>query len=205
MLDHDPHYPNRQRYRASARTLETIFQALSRFDVVPPANLGSNLTATDVFVGYIMLDALIGNTDRHHENWGFLRRRVDERYAYELAPSYDHASSLGRELQENARTQRLATRDRNRTPEAYADRARSALYASVDSPRPLSTFDAFALAARLQPKAARHWVARLDAVTPTQLLAPIQRVPTTHMQDSARRFTARLLTHNRKRLVSALD
>ncbi|MGB1017302.1 MAG: HipA domain-containing protein, partial [Nannocystaceae bacterium] len=185
LLDHDPRYPNQQRYRVSAHTLEAIFHALSRFEVEPPANLGNHLTATDVFVGYIMLDALIGNTDRHHENWGLLRRRAHNRYVYELAPTYDHASSLGRELRETSRAQRLATRDRNRTPEAYADRARSALYASVNSPRPLSTFDAFASAAQLLPNAAEYWLARLEAITSPQLLAPIQRVPATHMQDSA--------------------
>ncbi len=27
-----------------------------------------------VFAGYLILDAVIGNTDRHHENWGLLRR-----------------------------------------------------------------------------------------------------------------------------------
>ena len=28
--------------------------------------------ARDLFIGYILLDALIGNGDRHHENWGFV-------------------------------------------------------------------------------------------------------------------------------------
>ena len=30
------------------------------------------VSALDVFVGYLLLDAWIGNTDRHHENWGFV-------------------------------------------------------------------------------------------------------------------------------------
>lgn len=29
------------------------------------------------FAGYLVLDALIGNTDRHHENWGIMRLRRD--------------------------------------------------------------------------------------------------------------------------------
>lgn len=32
-------------------------------------------TAQDLFIGYILLDALIGNGDRHHENWGFVTSR----------------------------------------------------------------------------------------------------------------------------------
>ena len=28
--------------------------------------------AVDVFVGYLMFDAWIANTDRHHENWALV-------------------------------------------------------------------------------------------------------------------------------------
>jgi hypothetical protein len=52
---------------------------------------------------YFVLDALICNTDRHHENWGFLMtyQPVDSENVNDqlkMAPSFDHASSLGREL-----------------------------------------------------------------------------------------------------------
>ena len=47
--------------------------------------------------GYLVLDALILNTDRHHENWGVLRTTtLDRAVSYEIAPSFDHASSLAR-------------------------------------------------------------------------------------------------------------
>ncbi|MEG3898961.1 MULTISPECIES: hypothetical protein [unclassified Microcoleus] len=46
-----------------------------------------------------MLDAWIGNTDRHHENWGFVEVRASKtpQVIAHLAPTYDYASSLGRE------------------------------------------------------------------------------------------------------------
>ena len=50
---------------------------------------------------YAILDGLIGNTDRHHENWMFFYH--PELRSYRLAPSYDHGSSLGRELQDESR------------------------------------------------------------------------------------------------------
>ena len=48
---------------------------------------------------YMVFDALIGNTDRHHENWGFRFKlgRADAEFPLSVAPSFDHASSLGRE------------------------------------------------------------------------------------------------------------
>ena len=56
---------------------------------------------------YMVLDALIGNTDRHHENWGILRTRVDGQWEDKVAPSFDHASLLGRELQDVRREKLL--------------------------------------------------------------------------------------------------
>lgn len=43
----------------------------------------------------LILDALIGNTDRHSENWGFLIARDHTRLRYSLAPAFDNGTSLG--------------------------------------------------------------------------------------------------------------
>ena len=52
---------------------------------------------------YLLLDAVIGNVDRHHENWGILGKDVDGSVKGRLAPTFDHASSLGRELLDTGR------------------------------------------------------------------------------------------------------
>lgn len=44
----------------------------------------------------IAFDALIGNTDRHSENWGFLvDQSVPGEAGYSLAPAFDNGTSLG--------------------------------------------------------------------------------------------------------------
>ena len=50
-------------------------------------------SAEEVFCGYLLLDALIANQDRHYENWGYIFTENQEAH---LAPTFDHASSLGR-------------------------------------------------------------------------------------------------------------
>lgn len=46
----------------------------------------------------LVFDALIGNTDRHPENWGILVHMLQNSRGYELAPSFDHGTSLAYQL-----------------------------------------------------------------------------------------------------------
>jgi len=50
------------------------------------------------FIQMLAFDALIGNSDRHHDNWGVI---FGPGAAPRLAPAYDHGSSLGREIRED--------------------------------------------------------------------------------------------------------
>ena len=85
--------PNRA-FRQSDHTLENIYLALDRTFITPDGARWAKECLTD----YLVLDALIGNTDRHHENWGILRKRTEGGWTGIVAPTFDHASSLGREL-----------------------------------------------------------------------------------------------------------
>jgi len=42
----------------------------------------------------LTFDALIGNTDRHSENWGLLAAKSDDRWRLQMAPAFDHGTSL---------------------------------------------------------------------------------------------------------------
>jgi len=111
-------------------TLDAIRRALQAGDNggIDPPNSGP-MSAWEIFVGYLVLDALIGNTDRHEENWAAVSGREGRR----LAPTYDHASSLGFQLADSQRQERLITNDDGYSVEAYARRARSQ-YADRPSP-----------------------------------------------------------------------
>ena len=100
----------------SSYTVEAIHRALEDYQAPPSALDG--LSAWEVFVGYLVLDALIGNTDRHEENWAVI---VSESGRY-LAPTFDHASSLGFLLSDPQRLERMSSKDRNYPPEAFAER-----------------------------------------------------------------------------------
>ena len=50
------------------------------------------------FIEIVVFDILIGNTDRHSQNWGIIGSNDGK---YVLAPAYDNSSSLGREFNSN--------------------------------------------------------------------------------------------------------
>jgi serine/threonine protein kinase HipA of HipAB toxin-antitoxin module len=156
-------------------------------------------TAVHVFVGYLMLDAWIANQDRHHENWGLV---VSSSGAVHLAPTYDHASSLGRNETDEARKDRLTTRDRGRSMERYVARATSAFYASLSSRKALSTIDAFRNAAKRNPAAAQAWLQRLEEVDLRDTRSLLERVPPDRISDVAVDFAQKMLELNYYRLLA---
>jgi hypothetical protein len=154
--------------------------------------------AVEVFVGYLLLDAWIGNTDRHHENWGVIRL---EGQTY-LAPTYDHASSLGRTLQDRERQNRLETKDNGYSVQAYVEKGTSCLYSEARDTKPLKIYDAFCHAARLCPNAAKVWVDRLYTISTDKTLALFQRIPGERMSPIAIEFAQKILEINKVRLLA---
>ncbi|WP_156040690.1 hypothetical protein [Chondromyces apiculatus] len=62
-------------YGASQHTVDTVLRVLDEASVDPPLHreaVAGLTTAANWFLGYLLLDVLIGNTDRHHENWGIV-------------------------------------------------------------------------------------------------------------------------------------
>lgn len=175
--------------------------------VVRPAPIGMPLgyqppdalkNAADVFVSYLMLDALVANQDRHHENWGLILSREG---SITLVPTFDHASSLGRNELDEERVARLTTKDRGRSVEAYVDRARSAFYGSSTSDKPLTTLAAFQEAAKLVPEAHNYWLGRLRSTSLADYERIFQNVPPTEMTNPARDFALKMLEINRNRIL----
>jgi len=189
LLDVDPSYPQAQRFRVFQHTVEAVRDIVS--ELAPPSdawmpNIPPGVeSALDVFAGYVMLDAWIANQDRHHENWGALW----DGHELRLAPTFDHGAALARNLLDDERQERLATKDRNRTVAAFTQRGRSALFASPADRRPLPLHDAFQAFAGEVPAAATAWLDRLRTVNEDQISAILKRTPPARMSEICKRFT----------------
>ncbi|HET7291523.1 MAG TPA: hypothetical protein VFM88_03770 [Vicinamibacteria bacterium] len=206
LAERDPNYPRAgARYvRTREHTIDTVRAVIADQRVglpigwAPPASIE---TAADVFGGYLLLDAWIANTDRHHENWGLVVNiGRDERH---LAPTFDHASSLGAHEPDNQRAKRLESPDPAFRVEGYVQRprVRSALYGAAGDARPLGLIEAFkAWAAHARCNA---WLERLASVRENAVSELLDRLPSLDVSGPARAFAQAILAVNRRRILEA--
>ena len=175
----------------SGYTIDAVHAALA--DVEAPTGSPTGFDAWDAFAGYLVLDGLLGNTDRHEENWAVTV--TPERLR--LSPTFDHASSLGFLLSDPERSKRLTTRDRGYTPEAYARRARTPF---AGRPHPIDV--ALAALERCAMSVRDHWLSACNVAD--ALVEPVWRIPDERISEASREFAERLLRANSARLFGQL-
>ena len=205
-------YDPEVQFRQSAHTLDNIWATLdstfTKLEDITPVKRQ--------FAEYVVLDAVIGNTDRHHENWGQLlifkgqrkprsrsrrrdkrrRRRVEYYREESLAPSFDHASSLGRELRDEKRD-RLLNEDR---VGHYAEKGHGGIYWSGDERRGPSPLELVRRATHAYRDLFQPALAKLDRLEEGSLRNVIDRVPSDWMSPSARKFAVALMCYNLEQL-----
>ena len=191
-------------YDAGARrgqtllTLANIWLALERkFE-----NQKAGEIAKRHFAGYLTLDALIGNMDRHHENWGVHEVRLrSNRSMIFIAPSYDHASSLGRELSDEYRNLRIS----ENCVGAYVTRgrARGKIYWAEDDRHPPSPLELVRRAVCEYPDIFQMAIRRLTNMNEHSLHEIVTRIPDDWMSSSAREFATAMMRYNLDELRKA--
>lgn len=198
-------YEREKRFRARQHTVAVVM-GIMRFpeirlplESVPVEQIKN---AASMFVGYLMLDALVGNQDRHHENWGLI---LLSEGGVTLAPTFDHASSLGRNETDEERVARLTTRDQGRSVEKYVERAKSAFFHTPTSEKPFTTLEAFQEAAKLIPEARDYWLKRLAATGLADYSGIFDNIPPQEITEPARGFALKMLEVNRNRLLHSQE
>jgi hypothetical protein len=161
-------------------TLDAVQQVLEQVWAPPGIN---DLTGFAVFAGYLALDALVGNGDRHPGNWAILERQSDGvRF---LAPTYDHGSALGAGLTDDNR--------RARSPEAFARRGR----ANPFTPRKQGLVDV-ALEA-IARSGADLWLEQVETLD-RDVIRQTLEAPEGRLSEVASTFMERVVLENQRRL-----
>ena len=150
------------------------------------------------FAGYLVLDALIGNTDRHHENWALLRRESKEGVTYRLAPSFDHASSLGREMRDDRRLMLL----RENRLDAYILNGPGAIYLAELGEKAIPPLELVERLASAFPEPFTPWFPALQGVTADHVGGILEKLPAGWISDAQRQFAMALVSRTREILRS---
>jgi hypothetical protein len=198
----DSTYDGSLRFRQARYTLLAVLGLLRMLALRPQPGLSpayQGMAAHEVFIGYLLFDAMVGNTDRHHENWGvvvFAERETE--FEFYLAPSFDHASSLGRDQTEQRCSERLNTRDTRANVEAYAERARSAFYGQRPQAQTLTGREVVQTLVQAFPQQAKFWSDRLVGLDQGRFEHIFRRMPRDIISEDAVRFALRMLAYNRQ-------
>jgi len=177
-----------KRFHQSRHTLDNIWKVVEVFFVEPD----DAKKAKQIIASHLILDALIGNTDRHHENWGVLVKRKGNEWHGMVAPSFDHASSLGRELLD-ARRDRLI--EANQAGD-YAEKARGAIYWSESDARGIGPLELARRAAHKHPEIFQPAAAKLAKIDEDIIRRIVDSIPFEWMSPSARKFAIALMCYN---------
>ena len=188
-------YDSKKRFGQSAHTLDNILRSL---EWIFSEQVAAD-RATRQFAGYIVLDALIGNTDRHHENWGLLAKRTKSGVRGFLAPTFDHASSLGRELRDEKREARL----REGTIGRYSERGRGGIFWGAEGRHGPSPLELVRQAVRKYPELFRPAILQV-CEHGDDMEDAIRRVPECWMSKTAKDFAAALIRYNASEIKQCL-
>jgi HipA-like C-terminal domain len=190
-------YDKAKVFRQSDHTLENIQAALH--GLWPRDRANGALTE---MAGYIVLDALIGNTDRHHENWGLLLNVQTDPRAINLsmAPSFDHASSLGRELRDERRLELLS----EGRVGWYVHKGKGGIFKSPSERHGENPLRLVQFAAQAYPSLFKPALERTTTLLAGDIHRIVQALPDARASEPAKRFVEAMILNAQASLTEIL-
>lgn len=191
-------YDIKKRFHQSQHTLENIQAAICSLFKDPEIN-EKILTH---LASYLVLDALIGNTDRHHENWGLMLTQTPQGneskilLKLQVAPTFDHASSLGRELRDEKRSQYL----KEKSIESYIRKGRGAIFLSENDNHGANPLRLVEFGTSIMIKHFLPSLNRVKAVKIEKLYATIESIPNNRMSNISKEFTKAFVSYSHEAL-----
>lgn len=197
----DDKYQVEAKYRNEDHTINLIADVL--LQIAPSDGVTTCTTALGQFLGYVMFDAWIVNTDRHHENWGYIETPSGRK----LAASYDHGSAFAWRESDDKLLRRLETTDAGFSAAHFLSKSKSALYADDinGGKRKLLLLDAAILVAvHCKREEVCAWVAQFSDVNWGHVDAIVNDTPQHIMSGVRKRWVMQILRTNHARLLKVV-
>lgn len=163
--------------------------------------LFSNYNELDYLYKMIVFDTLIGNTDRHQDNFGLIRNEWTNELR--MSPLYDNSSSLGRELPSSKIE--LMFKD-PRMLEAYLFNKKAASlikWGNIESFEKLNAFELLKRIREVNPQITSY-MKNLELLTDDRIENIINQVPEVVMDELRKRFVSTVLQKRRNAILKEL-
>ena len=199
LSDVDDKYDPEKRFGQSMHTVPRIFASMDIFESEQYAE-----ECRAVLAEYLLLDAVVCNVDRHHENWGIVFSKIDGVWHKALAPTFDHASSLGRELQDSGGKQNRQRYLQELGVERYVARGRGAVFideAAKRAPPPVEVVE-WCLKHRDLSRYFQQALGKLADIDDDVAVEIVRKIPDNWMSAVAKEFVHKLVAYNLTRLKS---
>jgi len=193
---HVTEYDSEKIFSQSDHTIQNIVRSVKN---ITEFLGGDDLQILRDLASYMVLDAVIGNTDRHHENWGLLYKldADGENLLLRASPSFDHASSLGRELSAEKAHQIISE---NRV-ESYVRRARGGIYRGSGDKKGENPLELALVAAKFCPDFFQPALSKIPRLTDDVIESLVDRVPNSLAAKTSKDFAKIMIRFSRNKLM----
>lgn len=172
------------RYKLDNYSFDHISKALAEFQ------LDKDFVVIPVF------DALIGNQDRHCDNWGIIATRSD----YRFAPIYDNGASLGFQLKEDRI--KLMFKD-SKMFKAFSNRSYSLI--GIGNKKKPKYLELLSVIRSQYPKEIEDAVDRLSILNKDNIEKILNTIPTSIMSDVYKEWVVKILLYRRDWIIKWRD
>lgn len=145
------------------------------------------------FIDIIFFDCVIGNTDRHSENWGIIRNYANN--TKRLIAAYDNGSSLGREFHSE---EAISTTD----IEKYARNSRSCI--RLVEGRNVNHYDFLIYVLEKYPNQKVKYFEKIKFLTEEKINEIVNQVPDEFMPLNLKNFVIKLLLERKRNILEIL-
>ena len=191
-------YDPNQKFGQRNHNIRNIARALGKMLAVKGREpVPGSEDALKKLASYVLLDGLIGNTDRHHENWMVALVDDWEQTWIEIMPSFDHASSLGRELGDEKREEILKADGVRR----YVNRGKGGIFVNTKRKRAPAPLHLARLLCRWKPGLTVETLDRIHDLFEEEIRRTIGRVPPAFMSDTAKEFASQVIMTSKQELL----
>jgi hypothetical protein len=146
----------------------------------------------------IIFDTLIGNTDRHQDNFGLIREEKTGELRF--SPFYDNSSSMGREIQE-ARAIKMLKDERMFKSYILGKKSATLIRWGASMDKKMNIFDFFYKVKNAYPRQINQYLKSINTLSDSQLESIISKVPNFIMSNIKKELVLKILKVRRDILL----